>query len=151
MHKLDRLTRSVRDLAELLDLFAKKDVALISVSERLDTGTPVGRLMLNIMASVSQWEREAISERTSVGLAYKRRNSLCAYALRLPPRGRQLRPRSRGPGHPGQRAMRENGMTLAAIAGELTALGVSPARGARWYPSSVRAVLTSRVATEGAS
>jgi DNA invertase Pin-like site-specific DNA recombinase len=57
--KLDRLTRSVRNLADLLDLFQKKGVALVSVAEALDTGSAAGRLVLNIMVSVSQWEREA--------------------------------------------------------------------------------------------
>lgn len=51
--KLDRLTRSVRDLADLLDLFECKKVALVSVSESLDTSTAGGRLMLNLLASVS--------------------------------------------------------------------------------------------------
>src|SRR5471030_1073704 len=70
--KLDRLTRSVRDLADLLDLFQKKGVALVSVAEALDTGCAAGRLVLNIMVSVSQWEREAISERTRDALQHKR-------------------------------------------------------------------------------
>jgi site-specific DNA recombinase len=61
--KLDRLTRSARDLAELLER-SKRGVALVSVAESLDTGTAAGRLTLNIMVSVSQWEREAIGERT---------------------------------------------------------------------------------------
>jgi site-specific DNA recombinase len=62
--KLDRLTRSVKDLAVLLDLFQRRNVSLISVAEALDTGSAAGRLLLNIMVSVSQWEREAIGERT---------------------------------------------------------------------------------------
>lgn len=68
--KVDRLTRSVRDLADLLDLFEKSNVALCSLSESLDTSTASGRLMLNLLASVSQWEREAIAERTSFALAH---------------------------------------------------------------------------------
>jgi DNA invertase Pin-like site-specific DNA recombinase len=70
--KLDRLTRSVRDLSELLDLFARHDTALISVSESLDTASAAGRLMVNVLGSVGQWEREAISERTAFALAHKR-------------------------------------------------------------------------------
>ena len=62
--KLDRLTRSVKDLAELLERFNRHDVSLVSVAESLDTGTAAGRLVLNIMTAVSQWEREAIGERT---------------------------------------------------------------------------------------
>lgn len=70
--KSDRLTRSVRDLADLLELFQRKGVSLVSVAESLDTGSAAGRLVLNIMVSVSQWEREAIGERTRDALQRKR-------------------------------------------------------------------------------
>ncbi len=70
--KLDRLTRSVKDLCELLERFERKGVALVSVAESLDTGSAAGRLVLNIMAAVSQWEREAIGERTRDALRHKR-------------------------------------------------------------------------------
>src|SRR6185503_11725396 len=55
--KLDRLTRSVKDLCGLLELFEKKNVALLSVAESLDTGSAAGRLVIRIMGAVSQWER----------------------------------------------------------------------------------------------
>src|ERR1035437_8627858 len=61
--KLDRLTRSVKDLAVLMEQFQRRGVSLVSVAESLDTGSASGRLVLNIMVSVSQWEREAIGER----------------------------------------------------------------------------------------
>jgi DNA invertase Pin-like site-specific DNA recombinase len=70
--KLDRLTRSVKDLCNLLELFEKRKVALISVAESLDTTSAAGRLVITIMAAVSQWEREAIGERTRDALRHKR-------------------------------------------------------------------------------
>src|ERR1700683_4071519 len=70
--KLDRLTRSVKDLCRLLELFEKRKVALISVAESLDTGSAAGRLVITIMGAVSQWEREAIGERTRDALRHKR-------------------------------------------------------------------------------
>jgi site-specific DNA recombinase len=70
--KLDRLTRSVRDLGYLVtDYFANGKAALLSVSEQIDTRSAGGRLVLNVLASVSQWEREAIGERTSAALQHK--------------------------------------------------------------------------------
>ena len=72
--KLDRLTRSVRDLQDLLELFNKTGVALVSVNESLDTHSAAGRLVINIMVSVFQWEREAIGERTRDALAVKKAN-----------------------------------------------------------------------------
>ena len=53
--KLDRLTRSVKDLCTLLERFERRGVALVSVAESLDTGSAAGRLVLNIMTAVSQW------------------------------------------------------------------------------------------------
>jgi site-specific DNA recombinase len=85
--KLDRLTRSVRDLSDLLDLFEKNGVALCSLSESLDTSTASGRLMLNLLASVSQWEREAIAEHILRPRAQTTRWScLRPYTVRLPSR-----------------------------------------------------------------
>jgi DNA invertase Pin-like site-specific DNA recombinase len=65
--KLGRLTRSVKDLAELLERFTRR-------GESLDTRSAAGRLVLNIMVSVSQWEREAIGERTRDAMHHKRAN-----------------------------------------------------------------------------
>ena len=58
--KMDRLTQSIQDLADLLELFRRKGVPLVSVAESLDTGSAASRLVLHIMINVSQWEREAI-------------------------------------------------------------------------------------------
>jgi DNA invertase Pin-like site-specific DNA recombinase len=72
--KLDRLTRSVAHLAELLKRFEHRGVSLVSVADSLDTRRAAGRLVLNIMVSVSQWEREAIGERTRDAMHHKRAN-----------------------------------------------------------------------------
>jgi len=71
--KLDRLTRSVRDLGELLDGYfgAGKPWALLSVADQIDTRTAAGRMVLNILTSVAQWEREAIGERTAAVMGHK--------------------------------------------------------------------------------
>ena len=70
--KLDRLTRSVVHLGELVaDYFADGKWALLSVGEQIDTRSAAGRLVLNVLASVSQWEREAIGERTSAAMQHK--------------------------------------------------------------------------------
>ena len=67
--KLDRITRSVRDLGELIEMFKRSGVEFASVGDHIDTSTAAGRLVLNVMGSVSQWEREAIGERTRDALA----------------------------------------------------------------------------------
>lgn len=69
--KLDRLTRRVRDLGYLIDkFFVDGKHTLISVYEHIDATTAAGRLMLHILASVAQWERETIAERTKAALAF---------------------------------------------------------------------------------
>lgn len=62
--KLDRLTRSLVDLAYLLKLFEKHNVALLSAAESIDTATATGRMIVKIIVLVSEWEREVIGERT---------------------------------------------------------------------------------------
>jgi site-specific DNA recombinase len=70
--KLDRLTRSVRDLHELLSLSTDTGVGLVSVTENMDTTSAAGRLMLNMLAAMAEWEREVIAERTVAALAVKK-------------------------------------------------------------------------------
>ena len=65
--KLDRLTRSVRDLGVLVETyFLAGKWSLMSVSEQIDTRTAAGRMVLNILAAVSQWEREQPSSQHPV-------------------------------------------------------------------------------------
>ena len=70
--KLDRLTRRIKDFKSLLQRMKKakragggQGVDLISSAESLDTGSDTGQIVINIMDSVSQWDREVIGERTS--------------------------------------------------------------------------------------
>ena len=70
--RLDRLTRSVADMASLIQRYFGERFSLFSVSDQVDTRTASGRLVLHILVSVSQWEREAIGERTRAALAHKK-------------------------------------------------------------------------------
>jgi site-specific DNA recombinase len=79
------LIRNVKDLFSLLEMFEKRKVALISVAESLDTGSAAGRRVITIMGAVSQWEREAIGERTREALRHKgsKTRTRGKYRLRL--------------------------------------------------------------------
>lgn len=70
--KLDRLTRRVGDLQVLLQEADRTGVALVSVSETLDTSSAAGRLMVHVLGAIAQWERETIAERTAQALRVKR-------------------------------------------------------------------------------
>lgn len=84
--KLDRLTRSVRDLCTLIDnYFGPGGARLMSVSEAVDTGSASGRLVLNILMTVSQWEREAAAERTQAVMQHLK--STGKYTGGFPPFG----------------------------------------------------------------
>jgi len=67
--KLDRLGRSLRDLIDLVAEFQKLDVNFISLNDSIDTSTPTGRFTFNLFASIAEFERDIIRQRTKAGLA----------------------------------------------------------------------------------
>ena len=67
IHKLDRLSRHVRDVLDLVELFDKYNVVLYSLSENFDLASPFGRAALKMMATFSELERETIVERMQMG------------------------------------------------------------------------------------
>jgi len=94
--KLDRLTRRVKDLGTLVENYFSSDrITLLSVADSIDTRTAAGRLVLHVLGSVAQWERETIGERTAEALAHKRargqRTNLHApYGFRIAEDGKTL-------------------------------------------------------------
>jgi site-specific DNA recombinase len=149
--KLDRLTRSVRDLGDLVERYFATRFALLSVGDSIDTRTAAGRLVLNVLASVSQWEREACAERTREALAH-----LKAEGVRLGGEALGWRRSADTDAHGRRivtidadetntvarmRALRADGLSLREIAATLTDEGYQTKRGGEWYASTVRAVL----------
>lgn len=67
--KLDRLCRSVADLVSIMETLRGKGVALCILSMNLDTGTPTGKLMVNLLGSIAEFERELMLERQREGIA----------------------------------------------------------------------------------
>jgi DNA invertase Pin-like site-specific DNA recombinase len=66
--KLDRLSRNLSDLLRILDKLNREKVRFRSLTESIDTTTPAGRLMMNMLGSFNQFEREIIKERAQLGL-----------------------------------------------------------------------------------
>lgn len=146
--KLDRLCRSLPDLLLIVRLCEKHNVALISASESIDTGSPAGRMMVAVLGIIAQFERERTAERIR-DVAFDLRaqgRAYCRHApfghkrdgVRLVPDPEQQRALAT------MRQMHADGASYRQIAERLTADGVAP-RGRAWYASSVRDVLRSRM------
>lgn len=72
VESFSRLARSTKDLLEITDIMTAKGVEFISQKETIDTKTPAGRMLLTILASISQFERECIRERQQEGIELKK-------------------------------------------------------------------------------
>lgn len=130
--KLDRLSRSLVDFAGLMARSHRKGWAIVALDLQVDTSTPGGEMMAHVLATYAQFERRMIGQRTKDALAIKksqgvvlgrRRDLADDVVARIV-------------------AERRAGATLDAIADGLNTDSVPTARGgARWYGSTVRAVL----------
>ncbi|WP_420802209.1 recombinase family protein [Staphylococcus hyicus] len=67
VYKLDRLTRNVRDLLDLLEIFESNGVSFKSATEVFDTTTAIGKLFITMVGAMAEWERETIRERSLFG------------------------------------------------------------------------------------
>ena len=126
--KLDRLSRSVSDFAAMLALTQAEGWALNICDLGVDTTTPSGKMVAQIMMVLAEWEREMIGERTKAALRAARA------------RGTQL-------GRPSNvdadtlrliRVLRDSGKSYQGIADALTREGVPTAQGGQWRASTVR-------------
>jgi len=73
VYKVDRLSRSLLDFAKMMETFDRHHISFVSVTQQFNTATSMGRLVLNILLSFAQFEREIISERTRDKIAATRR------------------------------------------------------------------------------
>ena len=149
--KLDRLTRNVVDLGALVDRCNREGWALLSVGEQVDTRTAAGRMVLNILATISQWEREIIGERTAAALQHKRAMGELVgsvpYGWTVAADGVHLEPNQ------GEqelislaRELRSSGLSLRKVGARLEGQGALPRNGKKWHPQSVKNLLSSRAA-----
>ena len=129
--ELERLSRNAADLGRIVEWCDERDARLVAIDMRLDTGSAAGRLTARTLISVGEWEGQRIADQTRKGLAAARAR-----------RGTTGRPAVEDRPALKERivAMRNEGMTLQAIADRLNAEGVPTLRGgSEWRPSSVQA------------
>jgi DNA invertase Pin-like site-specific DNA recombinase len=129
--KLDRLSRSMLDFAQIMAVAQKQRWALVALDVQLDSSTASGEMMAHLLATFAQFERRLISERTKQALQQKR---AAGVRLGAPP---EIDPSV------ADRIRREraNGRTLRGIAARLNEEGVATARGGHWHASTLRRVL----------
>ena len=131
--KLDRLSRSVSDFAQLVEQSRREGWGIIALDVGIDMTTPNGEMLAGILAVLGQWERRLVSERTKTALATKRARGERLGAKRVVPDDvRRL-----------IREARMQGMTYRAICDMLTSEGVPTGRGGRWHPQTVKLIATS--------
>jgi DNA invertase Pin-like site-specific DNA recombinase len=135
VQKLDRLSRSIVDFSRLLEEARKRGFNVVALDLGLDLSTPQGELVANVIASVAEWERRIIGERTREALAVKKREGVNVGRPRSLPSNtvRRMRP------------ARKRGLSYAEIAARLNRDGVPTAHGgARWHAATVRSALLTR-------
>lgn len=151
--RLDRLTRSIRDLLTILDLVEHQGVGVVSVTEALDTTTPMGRFVVHLLVLIAQWERETIGARTKAAVHHAKKQGF--YTGGPVPAGTQVisdGPRRRLTHGPGADVICQAwewilaGDSLGDVVKRFTELRVphySRGKPTPWTPANVRATLLS--------
>jgi site-specific DNA recombinase len=128
VYSLSRLARSTKDTLEIADWLDKQGADLVSLSENIDTTSAAGKMIFRILAVLSEFERDIISERTKAALSHKKskgqRIGNIPYGYRLAEDGESLEP------CPDEsriiritRRLKNKGMSLRKISRELTERG----------------------------
>jgi len=134
--ELDRLSRSMLEFAALMDRAAREHWALVALDLGVDTTTPAGEMMANVLATFAQCERRPIAQRTSDALAAKRASGTVLGRPRTMPASVLARIQTE----------RAAGRTLSAIADGLSSDAIPTVQGGRrWYASTVRKALAGLV------
>lgn len=146
VYKLDRLARCTIDALEIAQSLDKRGASLHSLSEKLDTGSAMGRFFFTLVASLAEMERGIIAERTAAAHAHKRSKGEATghapFGWKLAEDGRSLHPEPEE-----QETMRRmeaminQGRSLRIIADELNRQGRKTKQGGTWARSNLRSVL----------
>lgn len=131
--KLDRLSRSVQDFASLLAQAQRRGWQVVALDVGVDTSTPAGKMVANVMAAVSQWESEVIGERTAA--AHRVRSDAGTRVGQSPILPIAVRERIA--------AEVSQGRSLRRIAQDLNGENVPTAKGGTWYASTIAHVARS--------
>lgn len=144
-YSLSRLARSTKDLIEISELVAKKKGDLVSLSEAIDTTTAAGKMMFQMLAVLSEFERNLTAERTSGALQHKKATGQ-KYTNQTPYgfeaiEGRLVQVQQEAEVVAEIQAARAGGSTLQAIADSLNGRGIPTKTGKLWAPATIHLLL----------
>lgn len=150
VYRLDRLTRSVLDLYELLKVFDENNVSFKSATEVYDTSTAMGRLFITLVAALAQWERENLAERVKFGMEQmleegKRAGSKSNFGYRF---DKDFNCEIIDEEATAVRLMYQmylDGYGFRAIADKMDELGVKPIRSKSWNFNTIKAILINEI------
>ena len=91
VYKVDRLTRALSDFARLVEVFDRRGVSFVSITQQFNTTTSMGRLTLNVLLSFAQFEREVIGERVRDKIAASKKKGM--WMGGMPPLGYDVKDR----------------------------------------------------------
>jgi site-specific DNA recombinase len=144
-YSLSRLARSTKHLIEISELVSKKKGDLVSLTEKIDTTTPMGEMMFTLMAGMAQLERRMIAERTSTALQHKKATGQ-KYTNKTPYGfeaidGRMVEVAQEAEVVAEIQASRTAGQTLQSIADDLNTRGIPTKTGKSWQPATIHLLL----------
>lgn len=144
VYSLSRLARSTKDTLAISERLDKQGADLVSLSERIDTTGAAGKMMFRMLAVLAEFERDVVSERTTMALAHKKANGE-KYAP-VPFGYREVEKRLEVVESEAKlvaeiHSRRQAGETLQSIADRLNSQGIEGKQGGKWYPSSVKCIL----------
>ena len=146
VYSLSRLARSTKDTLHIAEQLDKAGADLVSLSEKIDTTSAAGKMVFRLLAVLNEFERDLISERTTAAMAHLREQDRflgqVPYGYRLSSDGESIeKDELEEQAIRRIEALREEGLSLRAIAEQLDVEGFAAKSGRKWSHTSVASVL----------
>lgn len=149
VYSLSRLARSTKDTLAISEQLDKAGADLVSLTEKIDTTGAAGKMMFRMLAVLAEFERDVIAERTKSAMSHKKQigevYSPIPFGFQAID-GRLEQVESEALMVTEILAMRNSGATLSAIANSLNVRGIEGKRGGKWFPSTVRYLISRQAA-----
>jgi len=151
VYSLSRFARNTREGLDLIERLTRAGADLVSLSERIDTTSAAGKMMVTMLLGFAQMERDLASERTTCAMAHKKakgeRVGTIPYGYHLAADGVNLEPDTAEQAMIAEaRALRAAGLSLRKVGERLAERGMLPRSGGRWESAQVTCLLKAEVA-----